>query len=63
MAGIGDSAHPAQELETLEGFAVEKRNLTSVPEDLGLEHGHRKNVLSLNNSEFKHFCKVSSKNV
>lgn len=55
MAGTGDSAHPAQELEMLEGFAVEKRNLTSIPEDLGLEHGHRKNVLSLNNSEFKHF--------
>lgn len=43
----------ALELEKLEGFAVEKQNLTFILE--GLEHGHGKNALNLNNSEFKHF--------
>lgn len=33
----------AGELEKLERLAVEKRNLTLIPEDLGLEHGHGKN--------------------
>lgn len=53
----------AGELEKLERLAVEKRNLTLIPKDLGLEHGHGKNGLNLDNSELKHLYKVSSKNV
>lgn len=55
--------HRAQELEKLEELAVEKQNLTLIPEDLGLEHSHGKIGLNLDDSELKHLYKVSSKNV
>lgn len=53
----------AKKLEKLEGLAVEKQNLTSIPEDLSLKHDHGKYKLNPDNSGLKQTDKVSSKNV
>lgn len=49
--------------EKMQGLAVEKQNLTLIPEDLNLNHDLGRHELNLDNSGLKHMNKVSSKMV